>query len=60
MTARTTRMLDALQTDERCACNRPGGRATHLISAGDHAALPARLRMNAIANPGVPKADFEP
>lgn len=34
-------------------------RATHLISARDYAALPAKLRMNAIASPGVPKADFE-
>ena len=34
-------------------------RATHLMSARDYAALPARLRMNAMANPGVPKQDFE-
>ncbi len=34
-------------------------RATHLISAKDYAAMPAKLRMNAIASPGVPKADFE-
>jgi lipoyl-dependent peroxiredoxin subunit D len=25
----------------------------------EYAAMPARLRMNVIANPGVPKADFE-
>jgi len=34
-------------------------RATHLMSAKDYASLPAKLRMNVIANPGVDKADFE-
>jgi lipoyl-dependent peroxiredoxin subunit D len=34
-------------------------RFTHLVSDRDYAAMPARLRMNVIANPGVPKADFE-
>lgn len=34
-------------------------RATHLMSAADYARLPAKLRMNVIANPGVDKLDFE-
>jgi lipoyl-dependent peroxiredoxin subunit D len=34
-------------------------RFTHLASAQDYKSLPARLRMNVIANPGVDKADFE-
>jgi len=34
-------------------------RFVHLASAKDYATLPAKLRMNAIANPGVSKADFE-
>ena len=34
-------------------------RATHLMGSKDYAALPARLRMNALANPGAAKADFE-
>ena len=34
-------------------------RFTHLASDKDYASMPARLRMNAIANPGVEKADFE-
>ena len=34
-------------------------RALHLISNPEYRTLPARLRMNAIANPGVEKADFE-
>jgi alkyl hydroperoxide reductase subunit D len=34
-------------------------RFTHLASAEDYKTLPARLRMNAIAKPGVEKADFE-
>lgn len=34
-------------------------RATHLMSADDYAQLPARLRMNVLANPGVDKLDFE-
>ncbi len=32
---------------------------THLASDKDYASMPARLRMNVIANPGVEKADFE-
>jgi len=34
-------------------------RALHLLKNQDYATLPARLRMNILANPGVPKADFE-
>lgn len=34
-------------------------RFTHLASAPDYKTLPARLRMNVIAKPGVDKADFE-
>jgi len=34
-------------------------RSLHLISNPEYRALPARLRMHAIANPGVDKADFE-
>jgi len=34
-------------------------RFTHLVSAKDYATMPAKLRMNVMANPGVEKADFE-
>jgi alkyl hydroperoxide reductase subunit D len=34
-------------------------RATHLMSAKDYAAMPAKLRMNVIGSPGVDKLDFE-
>ena len=34
-------------------------RFTHLASDPDYATMPARLRMNVIANPGVEKLDFE-
>jgi lipoyl-dependent peroxiredoxin subunit D len=34
-------------------------RSLHLISNPEYRTLPARLRMNVIANPGVEKADFE-
>lgn len=34
-------------------------RFTHLASAPDYKILPARLRMNVIAKPGVDKVDFE-
>ena len=34
-------------------------RSLHLISNGEYKALPARLRMNVLANPGVDKIDFE-
>ena len=34
-------------------------RSLHLISNPEYKTLPARLRMNVLANPGVEKADFE-
>lgn len=34
-------------------------RFTHLASSPDYRSLPAKLRMNVIAKPGVEKADFE-
>jgi alkyl hydroperoxide reductase subunit D len=34
-------------------------RALHLVSNPEYRTLPARLRMNVIAHPGVDKADFE-
>ena len=34
-------------------------RFTHLVSAPDYKAMPAKLRMNVMARPGVDKADFE-
>jgi len=34
-------------------------RALHLLSNPEYATLPARLRMQAIANPGVDRLDFE-
>jgi alkyl hydroperoxide reductase subunit D len=34
-------------------------RSLHLISNGEYKTLPARLRMNLLANPGVEKIDFE-
>ncbi len=34
-------------------------RFTHLVGHGDYTSLPAGLRMNAIARPGVEKLDFE-
>jgi lipoyl-dependent peroxiredoxin subunit D len=34
-------------------------RFTHLAADPDYARMPARLRMNVIANPGVDKIDFE-
>ena len=34
-------------------------RAIHLLSNGEYKTLPARLRMNVLANPGVEKVDFE-
>jgi len=34
-------------------------RALHLLHNAEYRTLPARLRMNIIANPGVDKADFE-
>jgi alkyl hydroperoxide reductase subunit D len=34
-------------------------RSLHLLSNGEYKTLPARLRMNVLANPGVDKADYE-
>jgi len=34
-------------------------RFTHLVGNDEYGKLPARLRMNVIGNPGVPKVDFE-
>ena len=34
-------------------------RATHLMHADEYRAMPAKLRMNVIGNPGVEKTDFE-
>ncbi|MFT3996986.1 MAG: carboxymuconolactone decarboxylase family protein [Asticcacaulis sp.] len=34
-------------------------RSLHLMSNQEYAALPARLRMNVLGNPGVPKVDYE-
>ncbi len=34
-------------------------RSMHLLSNGEYKTLPARLRMNILANPGVDKVDFE-
>ena len=34
-------------------------RAAHLMQSEEYLKLPAKLRMNAIGNPGVEKADFE-
>ena len=34
-------------------------RFTHLVSAPDYKTMPAKLRMNVIARPGVEKVDFE-
>jgi alkyl hydroperoxide reductase subunit D len=34
-------------------------RFVHLVGGNDYRTLPARLRMNALARPGVDKADFE-
>ncbi|NEX92410.1 carboxymuconolactone decarboxylase family protein [Caulobacter sp. 17J65-9] len=34
-------------------------RALHLMHNAEYRTMPAKLRMNVIANPGAPKADFE-
>ncbi len=34
-------------------------RFTHLVGVEDYKSMPAKLRMNALANPGVDKTDFE-
>lgn len=56
----TTQALDAAKAAASImGMNNIYYRFTHLVSAGDYMTLPARLRMNVIANPGVDKADFE-
>jgi alkyl hydroperoxide reductase subunit D len=34
-------------------------RSLHLMHNGEYRTIPARLRMNVLANPGAPKIDFE-
>jgi alkyl hydroperoxide reductase subunit D len=34
-------------------------RYTHLVSSKDYQTMPAKLRMNVMANPGIEKVDFE-
>ena len=54
---------EALQASKAAAAimgmNNVYYRALHLISNPEYRTLPARLRMNVLANPGVEKADFE-
>ncbi len=62
--ARAAGLTDAAATAARSAAaimgmNNVYYRALHLISNPEYKTLPARLRMNALANPGVDKADFE-
>jgi alkyl hydroperoxide reductase subunit D len=57
-------LSDAVRTAARAAAaimgmNNVYYRAVHLLSNKEYATLPARLRMNILANPGVEKADFE-
>ena len=61
-----THTIDAVIEDARAAAalmamNNVFYRFRHFMSEGsdDYAKLPAKLRMNALANPGVDKADFE-
>ena len=62
--ARAAEIDDAVIDDARAAAalmamNNVYYRFVHLASAADYKTLPAKLRMNAIANPGVDKVDFE-
>ena len=43
----------------RMAMNNIYYRFLHLVATPDYKTMPARLRMNALAKPGVDKADFE-
>ncbi|HZZ68272.1 MAG TPA: carboxymuconolactone decarboxylase family protein [Phenylobacterium sp.] len=57
-------LSDAARTAARAAAaimgmNNVYYRAVHLLSNKEYATLPARLRMNILANPGVEKVDFE-
>ncbi|MDE2578512.1 MAG: carboxymuconolactone decarboxylase family protein [Hyphomicrobiales bacterium] len=49
----------ALAAATMMAMNNVYYRATHLASNEEYRKMPARLRMNIIANPGVPKVEFE-
>ena len=52
--------LDAAKTAAALmAMNNIYYRFTHLASAPEYRRLPAKLRMNAMARPGVPQVDFE-
>jgi alkyl hydroperoxide reductase subunit D len=62
--ARAAGLSDAALTAAKAAAaimgmNNVYYRALHLISNPEYRTLPARLRMNVIANPGVEKVDFE-
>jgi alkyl hydroperoxide reductase subunit D len=60
-----TGRLDAAQTNAARAAasimgmNNVYYRFTHLVENDEYRKLPAKLRMNVIGNPGVPKVDFE-
>lgn len=56
----TLQAFDAAKTAAAImAMNNIYYRFVHLVSEPEYATLPARLRMNALANPGVDKVDFE-
>jgi alkyl hydroperoxide reductase subunit D len=63
-TARATGLSDAAFNGAKAAAaimgmNNVYYRALHLMKNQEYRTLPARLRMNVIANPGVDKTDFE-
>ena len=60
----TARLPEEVQQAARAAAtvmamNNVYYRAVHLASNTEYTKMPARLRMNVIANPGAPKLDFE-
>lgn len=56
----TPQALDAARAAASImAMNNVYYRFLHLSSNKEYGSLPAKLRMNVLANPGVPKADFE-
>ncbi|MGE4062175.1 MAG: carboxymuconolactone decarboxylase family protein [Rhodospirillaceae bacterium] len=56
----TPQAFDAAKTAAAImAMNNIYYRFVHLVSDQEYGTLPARLRMNALANPGVDKVDFE-
>ena len=63
--ALATRHLDAAHVSAAhaaaaiMAMNNVYYRFLHLVGDEEYGKLPARLRMNVIANPGIPKVDFE-